>query len=64
MLRRHRQIRTQIHQLMDAGLFAVSFWLAYVLRSNTYLTDLLQLPAIGEFECLSGYTWSSFPRRL
>jgi exopolysaccharide biosynthesis polyprenyl glycosylphosphotransferase len=35
---------------MDAGLFAVSFWLAYVLRSNTYLTDLLQLPAIGEFE--------------
>ena len=28
MLRRHREIRMQIHQLMDACLFAISFWLA------------------------------------
>jgi exopolysaccharide biosynthesis polyprenyl glycosylphosphotransferase len=50
MLRRHRQIRTQIHQLMDACLFAVSFWLAYVLRSNSYITNVFQLPPVGEFE--------------
>ena len=34
MLRRDRQIRTQIHQLADACLFAASFWLAYVLRAD------------------------------
>ena len=34
MLQRDRQIRTQIHQLTDACLFAAGFWLAYLLRSN------------------------------
>jgi len=33
MLRRKHKIRTQIHQLVDAALFALSFWLAYRLRS-------------------------------
>src|SRR6266567_181731 len=50
MLRRHRQIRTQIHQFMDACLFAVSFWLAYVLRSNAELSALFRLDPIGRFE--------------
>jgi len=50
MLRRHRQIRMQIHQLMDAGLFAVSFWLAYLLRSNPEVSAFLRLDPIGEFE--------------
>ena len=39
MLQRDRQIRTQVHQLADACLFAASFWLAYVVRSNVTLTD-------------------------
>ena len=43
MLRRDRQIRMQIHQLMDAGLFALSFWLAYALRSNQDIIDLFGL---------------------
>jgi len=43
MLRRDRQIRMQIHQLMDACLFAVSFWLAYKLRANPDVIDLLDL---------------------
>ena len=43
MLRRDRQIRMQIHQLMDACLFAVSFWLAYELRANPDVIDLLDL---------------------
>src|SRR5580658_2770950 len=34
MLRRDRQIRTQINQLADAILVAVSFYLAFVLRTN------------------------------
>jgi exopolysaccharide biosynthesis polyprenyl glycosylphosphotransferase len=33
MLRRDRQIRTQILQLRDAALFAVGLWLAHVLRT-------------------------------
>lgn len=32
MLRRQRQIRAQLHKLVDAGLFAVGFWLAYLIR--------------------------------
>ena len=43
MLRRDRQIRMQIHQLMDACLFALSFWLAYVLRANADIIDLFGL---------------------
>jgi exopolysaccharide biosynthesis polyprenyl glycosylphosphotransferase len=33
MLQRDRIIRTQIQQLADASLFAISFWLAYCLRA-------------------------------
>lgn len=43
MLRRDRQIRMQIHQLMDACLFALSFWLAYELRANPDVIDLFSL---------------------
>lgn len=54
MLRRDRQIRMQIHQLMDACLFALGFWLAYVLRSNPDIIHLLGLPPINKFE---DYVW-------
>ncbi len=54
MLRRDRQIRMQIHQLMDACLFAVGFWLAYVLRSNPDVIDLLGLQPVNEFH---DYVW-------
>ena len=43
MLRRDRQIRMQVHQLMDACLFAVAFWLAFRLRANLDIIDLLGL---------------------
>jgi exopolysaccharide biosynthesis polyprenyl glycosylphosphotransferase len=33
MLRRHRQLRTQLSQLKDTALFAVALWLAHVVRS-------------------------------
>ena len=44
MLRRDRLIRMQIHQLMDACLFAIAFWLAFVLRANLDIIDLFGLP--------------------
>jgi exopolysaccharide biosynthesis polyprenyl glycosylphosphotransferase len=44
MLRRDRQMRMQIHQLMDACLFAVSFWLAYELRFDPTVIEWLKLP--------------------
>ena len=43
MLRRDRQIRMQIHQVMDACLFALGFWLAYTVRANQDLIDLFGL---------------------
>jgi exopolysaccharide biosynthesis polyprenyl glycosylphosphotransferase len=34
MLRRHRQLRTQLNQLKDTGLFALALWLAHWLRTQ------------------------------
>src|SRR5882757_1487662 len=48
MLRRARQIRTQIHQLVDACLFAASFWIAYALRGDPAVVAVLKLPAIPD----------------
>jgi exopolysaccharide biosynthesis polyprenyl glycosylphosphotransferase len=44
----------QIHQLLDACLFAVSFWLAYVVRSSPDVIDLFSLAPINPFE---DYVW-------
>jgi exopolysaccharide biosynthesis polyprenyl glycosylphosphotransferase len=50
MLRRQRQIRTQFQKLVDALLFAVSFWLAHVIRSdNPTLATFGGTPEIKEF---------------
>jgi len=42
-------MRMQIHQLMDAGLFAVSFWLAYELRASDFVLEMFQLDSIAPF---------------
>jgi hypothetical protein len=52
MLRRDRQIRTQIHQLADGALFALSFWAAYVLRANPQVMAWMNLEPI-----VPGFTW-------
>jgi exopolysaccharide biosynthesis polyprenyl glycosylphosphotransferase len=44
MLRRDRQKRIQVHQLMDACLFAVSFWVAYELRFDPAVVEWFNLP--------------------
>ncbi len=50
MLRRDRQIRTVIHQLADATLFAIAFWMAYALRSNPDIIAWLRLEPSSPFE--------------
>ena len=47
MLRRDRQIRTQVHQVTDALLFAASLWLACLLRANPQVALALRLDPIG-----------------
>jgi exopolysaccharide biosynthesis polyprenyl glycosylphosphotransferase len=47
MLQRDRQIRTQVHQVADACLFAVSFWIAFALRVNPQIIAWLGLEPIA-----------------
>jgi exopolysaccharide biosynthesis polyprenyl glycosylphosphotransferase len=55
MLRRQRQIRTQVQKLIDASIFAMSFWLAHVLRAdNVTLAKFGGTPEILPF---SQYAW-------
>ena len=39
----------QIHQMLDAGIFAVSFWLAYEMRSNPVVIELFELNEVSAF---------------
>jgi len=57
MLRRDRQMRMQIHQLMDACLFALSFWLAYQLRANADLQEFFGLHRVSP---LKNFGWLYF----
>ncbi len=47
MLQRDHQIRTQIQQVADACLFAVSFWLAFRLRGTGFFHDWIGLENIS-----------------
>lgn len=47
MLRRDRQIRTQISQLADALLVAVGYWLAFILRTNPEIARWFDLHPIS-----------------
>jgi len=47
MLRRDRQMRVQIIQLIDAFIFALSFWLAFRLRSDVRVIYHLGLAPFG-----------------
>lgn len=54
MLRSDRQNRMQIHQLVDACLFALSFWLAHWIRSHPVVMNGFHLPQILPFDT---YVW-------
>ena len=46
MLRRDRQMRAQVNQLVDAFFFAVSFWLMLVLRADPQIIAWLNLKSM------------------
>ncbi|MCX7721533.1 MAG: sugar transferase [Verrucomicrobiae bacterium] len=54
MTSRARQIRVQLHQLLDACLFALAFSLAYLLRADELVMELFGLPPPSPF---SHYVW-------
>ncbi|HZL12862.1 MAG TPA: sugar transferase [Verrucomicrobiae bacterium] len=56
MLRRDRQIRTQIHQLADACIFGVSFLFACLLRANAQFSGWLNLDTIP-YDAFNNAVW-------
>lgn len=53
MLRKHRQMRMKVHEMLDACIFVMSFLLAYLLRANPSVVEFLGRPPIT-FEA---YAW-------
>ena len=53
MLRRDRQLRTQIFQLLDAALFALGLWLAHLIRDH-WQPPLIDVRTIEPF---SAFVW-------
>lgn len=49
MLRRQRYIKMQIQQLLDAFIFALSFWVAWQLRADEDVQVFLGLKAVAPF---------------
>ena len=50
-------MRMQIHQLMDAFLFALSFWLAFQLRGSSAIIQWLNLPPIDPAKAFESSFW-------
>jgi len=62
MLRRDRQMRMQLHQLVDACIFAASFWLAYKFRtSEAYVVWFSTYPVTEPFESFFWFYLLSIP---
>lgn len=53
MLRRQRQIREQVQQWVDAGLFALAFWLAHMVRAAA----VNYRPGLPEIQPFDEYLW-------
>lgn len=62
MLRRDRQMRARIHQLMDAVLFSIAFWLAHWIRAQTNGTwNLFGFNLLGDAaNSFPNYDWMYF----
>jgi exopolysaccharide biosynthesis polyprenyl glycosylphosphotransferase len=54
VLQRQRQILTRVQKFLDAGLFAVGFWLAHLFRAGPRFDLVLDRPGIQPF---SEYAW-------
>jgi len=55
MLRRQREIRAQVHKLVDACLFGLGFWLAYYIRTNYFKVAVFG--GTPEIQPLSEFIW-------
>src|SRR5579871_3123009 len=55
MLRRERQLRNQLARLLDASLFALSFWMSHVLRQDN--VTLARLGGPIHIQAFSEYAW-------
>jgi exopolysaccharide biosynthesis polyprenyl glycosylphosphotransferase len=53
MLKRQKLIRTQIHKLVDALLFTLAFWLAYLVRAHPLVVELFVHP----LQPFTEYVW-------
>src|SRR5579885_3651287 len=48
MLRRHQQLRRQVHQWLDLALFVIAFWLAHLLRDVAFMGKFVGwVPLLG-----------------
>jgi len=54
MLRRQREVRRRVQQLVDAGIFTLAFWLAHSARSHLQFLFFWERPEIEPFEA---YAW-------
>ncbi|PYJ81050.1 MAG: exopolysaccharide biosynthesis polyprenyl glycosylphosphotransferase, partial [Verrucomicrobia bacterium] len=54
MLRRQRQVRRRVQQLVDAGIFTLAFWLAHVARADLQFLFFWERPEIEPFKA---YAW-------
>jgi exopolysaccharide biosynthesis polyprenyl glycosylphosphotransferase len=50
MLKHHRQIRAQIHRVLDAAIYALAFWIAHSIRARWRIAILGGAPEIAPFE--------------
>jgi exopolysaccharide biosynthesis polyprenyl glycosylphosphotransferase len=55
MLRRQKEIRAQVHKLLDASLFALALWLAHYIRTNWFKVAVFG--GTPEIQPLSQFIW-------
>ena len=55
MLRRQKEIRAQVHKLLDASLFALALWLSHYIRTNWFKVAVFG--GTPEIQPLSQFIW-------
>jgi len=57
MLHRDRQVRIQVYQFIDGGLFALGLWLGWVIRYHWHGLPIVATPVIGSLEVAISHHW-------
>jgi exopolysaccharide biosynthesis polyprenyl glycosylphosphotransferase len=63
MIRRDRQVRVQVHQWIDGGVFAIGLWLAHFIRFywHVFVQGLRQLPIVKDLAHFVRYDLAGVP---